>query len=284
MKERIGTTILTDLGLEVPDAQGQKNVATTFNLSYHHPFLFKILWSSLMGDTPLGWYKWYPRDFLASSKVRRMSITARGVYRELLDLQWEDGGVPLTDPEARAIINATIKEWEQFSPYFSECFPNGKNSKLAEQRDAAIAARNKQIESGKAGGKLAGKGRPKGKSGVSQGSVRGIPNQTETETEYISFFERVQKEYPKRDGDLGWTKARTKIVSIPLSQMDAVIAGVIGYRKYLESKGKIGTEFVKQATTFFNQEVWKEYQPKAPTVSPERKLVILDNGDVVEEL
>jgi len=136
-----------------------------------------------MSDTPLGYYKWYPRDFAMSSIVRRMSVTAKGVYRELLDLQWEDSGVPLTEDDAKAIIHATDEEWAQFSPYFLSCFPGGKNPILDEQREKSVNAIKKQSESGKLGGKLAGKGRPKGKSGVHKGNDRGTSNPTTTEPE-----------------------------------------------------------------------------------------------------
>jgi len=130
-----------------------------------------------MANTPLGWYKWYPRDFMASSTVRKMSVTAQGVYRALLDLQWEDGRVPLSYPEASLILHLTTPEQNAFEPFFNECFPNGINEKLDEQRRAQIAAINRQIESGKRGGKVAGKGRPK----KTKGSLRGTPNQTETD-------------------------------------------------------------------------------------------------------
>jgi uncharacterized protein YdaU (DUF1376 family) len=132
-----------------------------------------------------------------------MSVTAKGIYRELLDLQWEDSGVPLTEDDARAIIHATEEEWAHFSPYFSQCFPDGKNEKLAELRESAVAARNKQIESGTKGGNIAGKGRAKDKPRVPKAKLRGTPNQTETETE----TETVKLNTPKSpEGDTDYAK------------------------------------------------------------------------------
>lgn len=72
------------------------------------------------------------------------------------------------------------------------------------------------------------------------------------------FFEKVKAEYPKRDGDLCWSKAKPKIESIPIKEREPCLAGIIAYRNHLEAKGKLGTEYVKQAPTFFNQESWRE--------------------------
>ena len=124
-----------------------------------------------MANTPLGWYKWYPRDFLASATVRKMSFTAQGIYRALLDLQWEIG-VPLTYPEATLVLRLSEFEKNEFEPFFNVCFPDGINAKLMEQRDKQAKALSIQIESGKKGGELGGRGR----SRVPKGSVKGTPN------------------------------------------------------------------------------------------------------------
>jgi hypothetical protein len=131
-----------------------------------------------MAETPLGWYKWYPRDFLASATVRKMSYTSQGIYRALLDLQWETG-VPLSYLEACLVLRLSETEQEEFQPFFNACFPEGINAKLMEQRGKQAEAIKAQSEAGKRGGKLAGKGRSK----VAKRKVRGTSNQTETETE-----------------------------------------------------------------------------------------------------
>ena len=131
-----------------------------------------------MGETPLGWYRWYPRDFLASATVRKMSYCSQGIYRALLDLQWETG-VPLSYLDACLVLRLSENEKQEFEPFFDVCFPNGINAKLMEQRHRQTQAIKAQSEAGKRGGRLGGKGR----SGSAQGSVRGTSNQTETETE-----------------------------------------------------------------------------------------------------
>ena len=110
--------------------------------------------------TPIGWYKWYPRDFQMSSTVRRMSYLAQGIYRALLDLQWEDGSVPTSMDEVAQILRLNQLEQAEFEPYLETCFPNGANPKLATEREKSVAYVTKQAEHGAKGGKTGGKGRP----------------------------------------------------------------------------------------------------------------------------
>lgn len=96
-----------------------------------------------MNPTPLGYYRWYPRDFISSAAVAMMSVTARGVYRALLDRQWEDGEIP-TDPNlARRSIGAREDEWSEWIEFHDTCFPecpdgSRRNPVLAEQRDKSL--------------------------------------------------------------------------------------------------------------------------------------------------
>lgn len=88
-------------------------------------------------STPLGWYAWYPRDFATSITVRSMSFTARAIYRELLDIQWEHGC--LTSVERLLnIIGISVEQWSEFAPYVDELFPNGVNPKMDQLRNDAF--------------------------------------------------------------------------------------------------------------------------------------------------
>ena len=118
--------------------------------------------------TPLGWYKWYPRDFLSSSVVRRLTMTGQGVYRALLDLQWEDGSVPADYSEAILILRLSMEEAESFEHFYAQCFPNGKNPKLNALREQAILDREQQIRAGKKSAEArmkSGKAEPESNSG-----------------------------------------------------------------------------------------------------------------------
>ena len=159
--------------------------------------------ASLDTSTPIGYYKWYPRDFLSSITVRSMSMTAQGIYRALLDLQWESGILPSYE-KCCFIYRMTEAEADAFREFFDVCFPNGRNPKLHAIREQAIEDRNKQIQKGKASGEArskVGKFEPETNSGstgneqrFNSGSTTVQPklNQTETETETETEAETIK--------------------------------------------------------------------------------------------
>ena len=165
--------------------------------------------ASLNQSTPIGYYKWYPRDFLSSITVRSMSMTAQGIYRALLDLQWESGILPSYE-KCCFIYRMTEAEADSFREFFDVCFPNGRNPKLHALREQAILDREKQSEKGKASADAKAKNKqfePKhqpefnnGSTGVQQrfnsGSTTVQPelNQTETETETETETIKVKKD------------------------------------------------------------------------------------------
>lgn len=52
---------------------------------------------------------WFPGDFMRST--RGWPITAKGVYRELLDAQWDMESLPADPKELAELIGATTTEW-----------------------------------------------------------------------------------------------------------------------------------------------------------------------------
>ena len=86
--------------------------------------------------------------------------------------------------------------------------------------------------------------------------------------EYPIDFERAWKKYPKREGGnpkpraLKAWRARVKAGADPAE----IEAGVERYAAHLQAKGKLGTEFVMQAATFFGpDEHWKQtYETAKP--------------------
>ena len=143
--------------------------------------------------TPLGWYKWFPRDFLASSTVRRMSFTAQGVYRALLDLQWEDGFLISYD-DAAAILRLTPEEKSAFQPFYDLCFPDGINPKIDEQRQASLTyiERQRQVAKNKPKAKSrVANSKPKARSRVANTEPIASVSPTETETETTTETETM---------------------------------------------------------------------------------------------
>jgi uncharacterized protein YdaU (DUF1376 family) len=92
---------------------------------------------------------WYPARFM--SATRGWSVTARGVYRELLDCQWEMGSLPGDPRELQRLIGATNAEWRCW-PQLVECkFPVGEDSRRRNQvmeehraRSLGIRERNRE--------------------------------------------------------------------------------------------------------------------------------------------
>ncbi len=129
-----------------------------------------------MADTPLGYYKWYPRDFYSSIKVRGMSFTARAIYRELLDLQWENGCLTSVQ-QMLNVLGITSEQWSEFAPYLDQLFPGGINERLDALRSEAIESQSKKAKAGKASAQS------RLKSNTCPTPVEQVFNETETETE-----------------------------------------------------------------------------------------------------
>jgi hypothetical protein len=72
-------------------------------------------------------------------------------------------------------------------------------------------------------------------------------------------FQKFWEVYPPRDGPRD-RKAAVKAFRAALkrSTLEEILAGAATYRSALEAKGKLNTEFVKQARTWLNADGWKE--------------------------
>jgi uncharacterized protein YdaU (DUF1376 family) len=66
---------------------------------------------------------WFPAAFMSST--RGWTVTARGIYRELLDCQWEMGSLPANTAALQRLIQATAKEWRSWSVVLERKFPVG---------------------------------------------------------------------------------------------------------------------------------------------------------------
>lgn len=94
-------------------------------------------------------FQFYPKDFMSSSKVLRMSNTEVGIYMKLLCVCWLDNGLP-TDPAALARITGTaVRPFTRlWNGALHECFCEraGKlyNERLDRERKAQADFRQKQ--------------------------------------------------------------------------------------------------------------------------------------------
>lgn len=84
---------------------------------------------------------WFPRDFLAATRGWR--LISRAIYRELLDCQWEQGGLPADPRTLRELIGATPAEWRAGWQQVEPKFPEGgdglrRNGRLEEHRAKSV--------------------------------------------------------------------------------------------------------------------------------------------------
>jgi uncharacterized protein YdaU (DUF1376 family) len=79
-------------------------------------------------------YQWYVKDWRSSRKVQLMSFKERGMYREMLDEQWEAVTVP-NDPAAlAALLGGTVAEWTRCLVTIRPCFTVLPDGRLQNQR------------------------------------------------------------------------------------------------------------------------------------------------------
>lgn len=103
----------------------------------------------------LVWFAWFPRDFRSSTLG--WPLVAKAIYRELLDAQFDMGGLPADPAKLRALVAATPTEWRHsWAPFLEAKFPVGedglrRNRRLEQHRQRAIAISGKRSEAGKLG-------------------------------------------------------------------------------------------------------------------------------------
>lgn len=65
-------------------------------------------------------YQWYPGDWASDGLVRTLSFEERGLYREMLDVQWTDGDLPADDTRCARAFGLTVEEFQRIFAAFSE--------------------------------------------------------------------------------------------------------------------------------------------------------------------
>lgn len=145
----------------------------------------------------------YQKDWLSSSTVQQMSVTAEGIYFRLCLYQWEDESLPATAGRLQRLVRATDAEWAAFDEFLDECFPISEDGK---RRNPRVASEREQIatkfdtlrENGRKGGRpkktetepnenqkanqQETKQKPNGNQMVSETETKTEPKQNQTET------------------------------------------------------------------------------------------------------
>lgn len=86
------------------------------------------------------------------------------------------------------------------------------------------------------------------------------------------YLEQIRAVYPKRSGDHGWQVVRTLIPRAITAghSWERIINGAKAYAVHCQRKGMVGTEFVKQARTFFGPDAWFDEWADMDTRTPEQ--------------
>lgn len=144
--------------------------------------------------------------------------------------------------------------------------------------------RAKEKEAEKSGKDADGGKRGKIRAESTGAEKGGLSAKTETETEtstspkspggtggadsafssFTEFFTEFKSRYPKRTGSPNWPAAEKKLKPIWQREFAAILDGCDGYRASLERTGKLGSEYVKMASTWVNQRGWEDDYGIAP--------------------
>jgi uncharacterized protein YdaU (DUF1376 family) len=257
---------------------------------------------------PLDVDKW-----LGSTTVRLMSITAEGIYLRLCMAQWADEFLPNNLKKLATLAKASAKEWREFDEFLDEVFPvdsdgHRRNPKVAEDRRFVL----EKVEKRRQAGALGGVARARQADSKPLANATGMPEQKDSKHEadelangkqynkqdkdidspkspegtlfpdgnsdrfqnFQDFFSEFKIRYPKRAGSQNWPQVEKKLKPIWQANFEAILAGCDGYCRALEANGKLGTEFVKMASTWVNQRGWEdEYPSEKQTSEPQKSYV-----------
>lgn len=75
-------------------------------------------------------YPWYAPDWLSDPMVRSLSIAQKGLYRELLDLAWMNGGSISPSPALARAAGVTSEEWAELWPAVAPFWHEVKGGRL----------------------------------------------------------------------------------------------------------------------------------------------------------
>lgn len=75
-------------------------------------------------ETELEWFPAYPEKWLLSNQVRLMTYEQRGVYWELLNMEWRDGSIPSNLEDLSLLLHLPLDRfeviWKRVGPLFTE--------------------------------------------------------------------------------------------------------------------------------------------------------------------
>lgn len=229
--------------------------------------------------------------------IRRLSVTAKGIFHELLDIQWQEGSLPAEEDSLRAILRCSDDEWSKFAPHLDTLFPLADGQRRNVRYYEVQRELEQRREVNKRNGRLGG--RPKKVQNETETKPNGYQeeterlakhNRSETETEpkrnqikekekekenkketvkentvSASGFAEFFATYPERNTskrhlemEIAYNKALKRATH------EEIMAGLHRYVSYVEAQGLIGSKYVKTAQRWLEESNWEQdYSPLA---------------------
>lgn len=237
----------------------------------------------------MNFYPHHIGDF--NSATRHLTRIERSIYRDLLDIYYDtESALTLNlDHLCRLVIARSEEERTAVQQVLNEFFTQSEQGWIHDRCEAEIAKYKGIKEAKSAAGKASAAARAAKQTPDLEASATGVQhllNGCSTNQEpltinqeqenkakalvpsgddtagYSAEFEACWKIYPARAGGNS-KKAAGKAWNARIRSgvsADELTRAVERYAAELRAKGKIGTEFVKQASTFFGpDEHWKSY-------------------------
>ncbi len=113
---------------------------------------------SMNDPEPLSWYPWEWQKWRSNRKVLKMTVTERGIYRELLDECWCEGAIPPDLESLADIARCTVQEMTAAWPALTSSFTIREgdgwlvNDKIVRVLAAQREAHTRRVEAGRKGG------------------------------------------------------------------------------------------------------------------------------------
>jgi len=105
-------------------------------------------------------YQWYVKDWRSSRKVQLMTYQQRGMYREMLDEQWEEFSLPDSPHAVAALLGGHAGIWEKEWKTLRACFTLISEGRIQNKRlEKERAKQRNRREAGSRGGQNSGKSR-----------------------------------------------------------------------------------------------------------------------------
>lgn len=221
-------------------------------------------------------FQFYPKDFLSSTRVQRMSLTEVGVYIVLLSHAWLSGGIPTDTNEIAKLVKMPAGRFRRmWAGPLSECFTKRGavliNERLDAERKKQIAFRDRQSENGRKGGRRGSQALPnplpteKGSPSTRVMESANSKDVLQEKGERLDLaFEEFRDAYPKERRKGGYLVQQDYIAAA----MDHGAARLLNaLRNHIASEQWANPKHIPGMDTWLRDEHWRQEKPAAGAAS-----------------